>query len=174
MTTKTEMKESLKTKIFRWGMNLYPMYFGTGGKVLFISENWRYVRISLNLNIWTRNYVRTIFGGSLFSATDPFYMLMFYHNLAPEFVVWDKEANIKFRKPSRTKLSTEFRITEEELEEVKRLARENGSYIVTKTSEWKNSDNELVCVVERKIYVATKEHYKEKQEMKSGVSRKKD
>lgn len=155
--------ESLKTTLFRWGINLYPMYFGTGGRVRFISANWQRVRISLNMNLWTRNYVGTIFGGSLFSASDPFYMLMFYHNLAPEFVVWDKEALIKFRRPSRSKLTTEFIVTEEELAEVKKIVRENGFHVFTKITEWKTKENEVTCVIERKIYVATKEYYREKQ-----------
>lgn len=164
MENKANATESLKTKIFRWVLNIYPMYLGTGGKVHVISADWRYVRVSLKLNIWTRNYVRTIFGGSLFSASDPFYMLMFYHNLAPEFVVWDKEALIKFRKPSRSKLTTEFIVTDQELEEVKKLVKENGFHVFTKITEWKNSDNEVTCVIERKIYVATKEYYRDRQD----------
>nr|WP_298607956.1 DUF4442 domain-containing protein [uncultured Spirosoma sp.] len=58
------------------------MYFGTGGKILFWSSDWREVHVRLRRNIWTYNYVGTIFGGSMFSATDPFYMVMLLRILA--------------------------------------------------------------------------------------------
>lgn len=73
---KTEKKESFKTWMFRSLMNWYPMYLGTGGKILFWAADSTEVHLQVGLNMWTRNYVGTIFGGSFFSASDPFYMVM--------------------------------------------------------------------------------------------------
>jgi hypothetical protein len=68
-------KESWDTKIFRWKMFLFPSYASSGVRVTFISEDWHEVHLKLPLNLWTRNYVGTIFGGSMYSAIDPVYML---------------------------------------------------------------------------------------------------
>jgi hypothetical protein len=94
---KTIKKESWKSWWFRLLMNWYPMYFGTGGKILFWAADSTEVHLRLRLNIWSYNYVGTIFGGSMFSAADPFYMVMLLKVLGNDYVVWDKAANIRFK-----------------------------------------------------------------------------
>ena len=43
--------------------------------------------------------------------TDPFYMLMLMENLGRDYIVWDKAASIRFRKPGKGKVKAEFRLT---------------------------------------------------------------
>lgn len=157
-------KESWKTRFFRYGINLYPMFFGTGGKVLFISSDWHKVTIRLKLNIWTRNYVGTIFGGSMFAATDPMYMVMLINILGKDYVAWDKAASIQFKKPGKGKLLADFEYTESEIAEIKRIAKENGKYEFQKATSWIDQSGETVSVIERTLYVATKEYYKARNE----------
>lgn len=64
-----------------------------------MSESWR-----------TRNYVGTIFGGSRYAAVDPFFIFMLIHRLGPSYVVWDKAASIRFRRPGRDTLSATLRL----------------------------------------------------------------
>jgi acyl-coenzyme A thioesterase PaaI-like protein len=52
-------------------------------RVTYIAADWREVRIQLPLNWRTRNYVGTIFGGSLYGAVDPIYMIMLIKALGP-------------------------------------------------------------------------------------------
>lgn len=93
------MVESLRTKISRWGFNFFPAYRGTGARITYIASDWREVRIKLPLNWRTRNYVGTIYGGSMYGAADPIYMLMLIKVLGSDYVVWDKAASIRFKKP---------------------------------------------------------------------------
>ncbi len=119
------MRESLRTRLTRWGFNLWPCYRGTGGRVTFIAADWREVRVRLPLSWRTRNYVGTIFGGSLYGAVDPFYMLMLMENLGPSYVVWDKAAAIRFRRPGGDTLYASFKLDEAELTEIRRLLAEH-------------------------------------------------
>lgn len=159
---KTEKKESLKSKSFRIGMNWYPMFFGTGAKILFWSSDWSEVHLRLKLNIWTVNYVRTIFGGSMFSATDPFYMLMFMHTLGKNYVVWDKSATIKFKRPGKKPLYAIFKITPEILEKVKADVNTHGETTFIALVQWVDKDKNIYSELERSIYIADKKFYKEK------------
>ncbi|MBS1970024.1 MAG: DUF4442 domain-containing protein [Bdellovibrionales bacterium] len=152
--------ESLKTRFFRYGINLYPMFFGTGGKVLFIAGDWKKVVVRLSLNMWTRNYVGTIFGGSQFSATDPMYMVMLINILGDEYVVWDKSASIQFKKPGKGKLKAEFIYTDDELELIKRVTASEGKYEFTKSVSWFDESGAIVSTIDKNIYVATKTFYK--------------
>jgi acyl-coenzyme A thioesterase PaaI-like protein len=104
------MRESLRTFLFRLGFNLWPCYRGTGGRVSFIAADWSEIRVRLPLSWRTRNYVGTVFGGSIYAAVDPFYMLMLIHRLGPGFEVWDKAATVRFRRPGRTTLTARMAI----------------------------------------------------------------
>jgi hypothetical protein len=103
----------------RWAFNLFPAYRGTGGRVTYIAADWSEVRVKLPLNWRTRNYVGTIFGGSLYGAVDPFCMIQLIKRLGPEYVVWDRAASIRFRKPGRGTLFARFVIEDEELEAIR-------------------------------------------------------
>ena len=98
------MAESWRTTLTRWQFNFFPAYRGTGGRVTYISEDWSEVKVTIPLNWRTRNYVGSIYGGSLYGAVDPIYMLMLIKRLGPGYVVWDKAATIRFRKPGRGRL----------------------------------------------------------------------
>ncbi|MGH7516475.1 MAG: DUF4442 domain-containing protein [Gemmatimonadales bacterium] len=109
------MPESWRTRLARWGFNWFPAYRGTGARITHIASDWREVRVRLPLGWRTRNYVGTIFGGSMYGAVDPVYMLMLIKTLGPGYVVWDKAATIQFRRPGRETLYATFRLQEEEL-----------------------------------------------------------
>ena len=88
----------------------------------YIASDWREVRVEIPLSWRTRNYVGTIYGGSMYGAVDPIYMLMLMKILGPQYVVWDKAAKIRFRKPGRDSLFAAFEIGDDELREIKQLA----------------------------------------------------
>lgn len=113
------MPESLRTRVLRLGFNFFPAYRGTGARIDYIASDFREIRIRVPLNWRTRNYVGTVFGGSMYGAADPVYMLMLIKNLGPEYVVWDKSASIRFRRPGRETLYARFVIDEAELDEIR-------------------------------------------------------
>jgi len=159
---KTNKKESWKSWWFRTLMNWYPMYFGTGGKVLFWSADSTEVHLRLRLNIWTYNYVGTIFGGSMFSASDPFYMVMLLRVLGSSFVVWDKSAIIKFKKPARSTLYAKLEVTNPELEEIKARVKEHGHTTHDFIIQWIDKEGVVSAEIQRHCYIADKEFYKKK------------
>src|SRR5262249_57996171 len=85
-----------------WALRFYPPYLGEGIRPRCIDPSLRVVEIDMPLRPWTRNYVGTQFGGSLYSMADPFFMLMLMMRLGPSYVVWDKSARIDFLKPARS------------------------------------------------------------------------
>jgi acyl-coenzyme A thioesterase PaaI-like protein len=118
------MPETLRSKMLRWGFNLFPAYCATGARITYVASDFREVRVRLPLSWQTRNYVGTIFGGSMYAAVDPVYMLMLIKNLGREYIVWDKSACITFRKPGRTALYARFVIDQRELDEIRSALRQ--------------------------------------------------
>lgn len=149
------MRESLRTRLFRWAFNLWPCYRGTGGRVTHIAADWSELRVRLPLSWRTRNYVGTIFGGSLYAAVDPFYMLMLIHRLGPGFVVWDKAASIRFRKPGRSRLFATFRIEEAEVAEILRLLQDRPKVDRTYPVELRDAEGVLHAEIQKVIHIST-------------------
>ncbi|MFM8850146.1 MAG: DUF4442 domain-containing protein [Cytophagales bacterium] len=158
----TPKKESFATWRFRTLMNWYPMYFGSGGKILFWAADHTEVHLRLRLNIWTYNYVGTIFGGSMFSASDPFYMLMLFKALGRQYVVWDKSASIRFRKPGKETLYAKYVLTDNDFKEIKAAVAEKGEVTRTFLIQWVDKNQVVHAEIERLCYIADKEHYRQK------------
>lgn len=141
----------------RWGFNLWPCYRGTGGRVTFIAADWREVRVRLPLSWRTRNYVGTTFGGSIYGVVDPFYMIMLMKNLGPEFVVWDKAAAIRFRKPGRSPLTATFRIDETELAEIRHLLEVHPKVDRTYTVQLLDAQGVVHAEVDKVIHISRRQ-----------------
>lgn len=147
------MVESLKTKLFRYAINLYPAYFGSGGRVRYIAPDWREVRMELPFNWRTRSNAGAIFGGSIYAAIDPFFAMMVAKNVGAEYVVWDKAAKIRCRRPGRSKLHARFVLEDGEVEEILLGLRARKSVDRVYTVELVDAEGEEHAIIEKVVYV---------------------
>ena len=143
----------MNARLLRWKFNLFPAYRGTGARVTYIAHDFREVRVRLPLSWRTRNAVGTIFGGSMYGAVDPIYMIMLMAILGRDYVVWDKSASIRFRKPGRTTLHATFTIDDAELDAI-RTATAGGQPIDrTYNVDLVDRDGVVHASVEKVIYI---------------------
>ncbi|HYR08438.1 MAG TPA: DUF4442 domain-containing protein [Longimicrobium sp.] len=150
------MPESLRTRLQRWGFNWFPAYRGTGGRITYIARDWREIRIRLPLGWRTRNYVGSIFGGSMYGAVDPIYMVMLIRNLGRDYVVWDKSASIRFRRPGRTTLHARFVLDDAELDAIRATLADTPAIDRTYTVELTDADGVVHATVEKIIHIRRK------------------
>jgi len=150
------MQEPFSTKIKRWGFNLFPAYRRTGGRLTYLDPDWRRVDLKLPLNWKTKNYVGTIFGGSMFGAVDPIYMILLIKRLGPEYRVWDKSAAIRFQKPGTGTMYASCRISDEELDTIRQILETEPATKRTYQIELKNSDGEICAIVTKTIHIRRK------------------
>lgn len=133
---------------------MFPAYRGTGGRVTYISEDWLDVSIKIPLSWRTRNYVGTIYGGSIYGAVDPIYMLMLMRVLGPDYVIWDKAAAIRFKKPGKSTLYADFALSTAEIDEIKRLAETERSIDRVYNLELKDKNSVVHAFIEKTIYIS--------------------
>ena len=150
------MPESFASRIDRWKFNLFPAYRGTGARIVYIAGDYREIRVKIPLTWRTRNYVGTIFGGSLYGGVDPIYMVMLIKVLGTDYVVWDKSAKIRFKRPGKETLFAEFLLTAEEPDEIKALLETRESIDRIYNVELKDSAGKTHCLIEKTIYIAKK------------------
>lgn len=124
----TEKSESLRSKRMRWLFNYWPCIWCSGGKLQFISGDFQELHVSIQLNMRNRNRVATVFGGSIYSSIDPYFMLMLMEILGKDYVVWDKAASVKFVRPIIERVKCRFLISEETVKEIKQQIEMKGEY----------------------------------------------
>ena len=158
----THRKESKRTTLMRWAFNFWPCIWCTGSRVTFIADDFRELHVQLKLNIRTRNRVGTVFGGSIYSSIDPYFMLLLMEVLGKNFVVWDKAASIKFVRPITDSVKCKFEITDETVEEIKRQVDDRGEYTFELPLVYVDENDKVFAAFNKTIYVADKSFYRNK------------
>jgi acyl-coenzyme A thioesterase PaaI-like protein len=152
-----------KHKLFKYGFNLSPMYQRSTAKITEVSPDLMEIKVKLPLSYKNRNYVNSIFGGSLFSSVDPIPMVQLINLLGDDYVVWDKSAQIFFKRPAKEHVYAEFKVTQEELDDIKTRVKAENEINLEKVTVLKNkSGDKVFCEVHKVIYIADKAYYKSK------------
>lgn len=146
----------LRQKFLEKVINYYGPFVGAGIKLQEMSKDFRYAKVKMPLTIYNKNYMGTQFGGSLYSMTDPWYMLMMIKNLGNDYIVWDKAASIRFKKPGTGTVYAEFKLTQEDIDEVKAYVAENTKMDKTFKVEIKDDSGKLIAEVDKVIYIRKK------------------
>jgi hypothetical protein len=147
-----EMKKPLLLRF----INIWPPILGAGIRVHWLDSEMRAVDVTMKLRRWNQNFVGTHYGGSLYSMADPFFMVMLIQNLGREYIVWDKAATIRFRKPGRGTVRAQFRLSEAELEAIKTRLEAQEKYEPTFKVEITDEAGEVIAEVEKLIYIRKK------------------
>lgn len=145
-----------KARLLRWVLNLYPPYLGAGVRVRHIGADFRQVRVKMGLGWYNRNYVGTQFGGSLYSMTDPFFMLMLMENLGRDYIVWDKAASIDFIAPGKGPVYADFSLETQLLEEIRARTAGGDKHLPELQVEVRDGAGTLVARVHKTLYVRLK------------------
>ena len=150
--TESRTRQKTRSRLLLRLMSTYPPYLGAGIRVR-VSPDLRTFEVRMKLRWWTRNYVGTQFGGSLYSMCDPFFMLILVRALGRGYVVWDKAATIRFLRPGRGTVHATFHIPLVEIEEIRAAADAGRKIEPTFKVEVLDAAGEVVAEVEKLLYV---------------------
>lgn len=143
----------IRARTLRRVLNIWPPFLFAGIRVEFWSDDWRHARVRLGKHWYGRNFVGTLFGGSLFAMTDPFWMIMTMQSLGTDYIVWDKAGAIDFVAPGRETVYAEFHLEDSALDEIRAATAGGEKYLRWFESEVKTAGGELIARVRKQIYV---------------------
>jgi acyl-coenzyme A thioesterase PaaI-like protein len=146
----------MKSTTFRHAINLWPPFLFTGIHATRVTPDYREVDCELRQRWYNRNYVGTHYGGSLFSMTDPWYMLMLMHILGRDYFVWDQRASIEFIAPGRGVVSAKFRVDDAMLTKITEQTASGEKYLPEFVIDITNADGSLVARVAKTLYIRKK------------------
>ncbi|MBK9993261.1 MAG: DUF4442 domain-containing protein [Saprospiraceae bacterium] len=151
------------SKAFKYGFNWSPMYRRSNARIIAVSKDLMKIEIRLPLTYKNVNYMNSMFGGSMFAAVDPIPMIQLVSILGKEYVVWDKSAEIYFKRPAKENLFATFEFSNEEVEEIKSRVKSEKEISISKSTILTNKIGDTVyCEVKKTIYIADKMFYKQK------------
>lgn len=137
-------------------LSTFAPYLGAGIKVTKVAEDFSAATVELRQHWYNTNYVGTHFGGSLYSMVDPHYMLLLMRRLGTGYIVWDKSASIDFIRPGKGTVRAHFELTDERVEEIRRMTAEGDKYLPEWDIDILDESGELVARVHKVLYVRKK------------------
>ncbi len=137
----------------RRGLNVWPPLLFTGIHVDEITSDYRRIRVRLRHTPFTSNYFGTLYGGSLFSMTDPFWAIMMLRNLGSGYVVWDAAGEITFVKAVRATVFATFELDQAILDEVRAATADGAKVLRWFETDLVTADGTLVARTRKQLHI---------------------
>jgi acyl-coenzyme A thioesterase PaaI-like protein len=138
-------------------LNIWPPFLGAGIRITHLDPSFHTVDVEMKLRFWNRNYVGTHYGGSLYSMTDPFFMVMLMNILGPGYIVWDKSATIRFRRPGRGTVRAHFEISDEQTASIRQQLEAAEKIEPTFVVAVKDTAGEVIAEVQKVLSIRRKQ-----------------
>ena len=138
------------------GMSLWAPNLFSGIRVKRFAPDWTSATVELHINVITRNYVKTAFGGSMSAMTDPYFFMLVMHQLGRDYLVWDTRGEIEFVKPGRGVLTAHFEVPPSKAQELRERARGGAKVLEWFETEIIDREGDVVARVRREVYVREK------------------
>ncbi|MBM9545400.1 DUF4442 domain-containing protein [Leptospira sp. 201903074] len=138
---------------FRWTINLYSPFFGSGIKVIKYEKDKHLIVVQLKMNFFNKGYMGTHFGGSLYSMCDPFYVFLLMKRLGSQYMVWDKRAEIDYIKQNSQSVIAKFEVTESDIDKIKVLLSVQKKIDYTFLINVTDSQGITIATIKKIIYI---------------------
>jgi hypothetical protein len=142
--------------LLKWAIRFYPPLLLQRIWVVKFEKGFLGVQVKIFKSLLNKNYNNSIFGGTLFSAADPFYPLLFHRVLTGkgyDLRIWSKSAEIKFIKPGTTNLSFKIAITYSDIANCEDLLNTVGKYEKAYPIYIYDKNNDLCVTVTIEVYM---------------------
>jgi acyl-coenzyme A thioesterase PaaI-like protein len=110
----------------------------------------------MKMGWYNKNAIGSHFGGSLYTMTDPFYMIMLLKIMGKDYVVIDMTARIEFVRPAIGPVTAEFVLTDLDIERIREKTATENKFLPKFTIYIKNTRAQTVARVTKTIYVRRK------------------
>ncbi|MBC8052740.1 MAG: DUF4442 domain-containing protein [Sphingobacteriaceae bacterium] len=143
-------------QVLKWAMRLYPPFLFQGIWTQKFEKSFMGVRVKICSSIFNRNYNASIFGGTIYSAADPFHVILFHQILKRKgytIKLWSKHASIDFIKPGKCNLYFSIQLSEENIKEAIQKLDTEGKFIKTFPVQITDKDGIIYAMVHNEIYI---------------------
>jgi hypothetical protein len=142
--------------VIKFVLNIFPPLLFNRIVLKEISDDFLEMKVVLRRSLFNINFHKTIFGGSIFSACDPYFPTMYYHifaNKKRKLIIWLKSAEIQYLKPADSTLKLYFKITKEDIHLAENTLNEKGKFEIWHTVEAINKKGVVCARAKMQVYL---------------------
>ena len=137
-------------------LNTWPPFRGQGIRVTNINKSLTRMDVQLKPK-QSNQSAFAVFGGSIYSMTEPFYMLLFLAHIGNNHIVWDKSGLITFISPAKNTINVTYEITPAQIQDVVERCKDGAPVLETFNVDLIDTSGELVAQVEKVVYIRKKQ-----------------
>ena len=119
------------SKLLRKVMNFFPPLLVNRIKIVENDSDFMNLKVEVKYSWLNKNLQKAIFGGTIFSAIDPYYAVMYWQIFSTKGIpmeVWIKKVEISYRKAATSNLEIKFSLTEYDIENAIASLMSEGKY----------------------------------------------
>jgi len=146
----------LSQNTLKWVMRFYPPLFFQRIWVKKFENDFRSCTVKVSKSFLNKNYNGSIFGGTIYAATDPFYALLYDQLMQRrgfKVRVWLKSASIQYLKPGRSNLYFTIILTDEMIAEAEEALKTVGKFVKAYPMSITNKSDEVCATVMNEVYI---------------------
>jgi len=147
--------------VLKWALRFYPPLLFQRIWITRFHKGFRSVEVKIGRSILNKNYHKSIFGGTIYAAADPFYPVLFYHILSRKGYhvrAWTRSSAIRYHKPAHSNLHFTVTISESEISICEDQLRLSGRFRKSYLTEIFDKDDKLCASVINEIYMRDLKH----------------
>lgn len=140
-------------------LNIFPPFFFSRIIVKKFSPDFLSAKVKIRKSRLNLNLEKSVFGGTLFSAADPIYSMMYWQILNRRGMACHtflKKAEIDYIKPARTHIFLEFQLNEELIESAITELKTNGRMERWHAIELVDKHGEICAIARVLVYLRIK------------------
>ena len=114
-------------------MNFFPPLLVNRIKIVENDSDFTNLKVEVKYSWLNKNLQKAIFGGTIFSAIDPYYAVMYWQIFSSKGIpmeVWIKKVEIKYRKAATSNLEIKFSLDKNDIENAINSLKSDGKYEV--------------------------------------------
>ncbi|PJJ79053.1 DUF4442 domain-containing protein [Mucilaginibacter auburnensis] len=122
----------VSARVLKWLLRFYPPLFFQRIWTVKICHDFTGITLKISKSVFNTNYNHSIFGGTIFSAADICYPVLFHQifsNKGYSVAVWSRSAEIHFIKKITNKVVFSVNLSAEQIQEVEVQLNQSGKFI---------------------------------------------
>ena len=123
--------QTLKADELKRMLNLWFPFLVNRIRIISIADDFHEMQVRLKHSFWNRNPNKSVWGGSIASALDPFFPVMMKQIILRRGTSTDffsKAIHVEFVRVVETNIFFQFKITEPEVIKVEKILNDDGKY----------------------------------------------
>jgi acyl-coenzyme A thioesterase PaaI-like protein len=148
-------------RALKWAMRFYPPLFFQRIRVIRFHDGFRGVEVKITKSFLNTNHDKSIFGGTICAAADPWHPILFSNILrlkGCEVKAWSRSSAIRFLKPAKTSVHFTVSISDLEIEACEKQLNLTGKYRKSFQIGLYDRDEKLCASVINEMYIRDLKH----------------